>query len=168
MGLGEKFEWFIFKYVLARYDRREKLIAREYNRQILAFLLCGCLMVGLCGCGWVEEENTASGDMQALQVGGDGLPGQDTFKLLPEAELDYRVPEQHPGIWVSLGGYDSKGSKEVYFCGHSLPDTFRIMDASNGQCVYTGRLEENRYNADTEEYNSYGSSRTLWMWENIT
>ena len=127
-------------------------------KRIVSYLLCLCLAAGFWGCGWVGEleENSSSGDLGQLQAGGDGVSGQDMFKLLPEAELDYQVPEQYPGIWVSLGGYDSKGSKEVYFCGRSLPETFRIMDTATGQCVYTGRLEEASYNEDTGEYNSYG------------
>lgn len=130
----------------------------EGYKRIVSFLLCVCLAAGLCGCGWVAEpeKNSAGGELPVSQAGGDGLSGQDVFRLLPEAELDYQVPEQYPGIWVSLGGYDSKGSKEVFFQGRSLPDTFRIMDTATGLCVYTGRVEEDRYNADTEEYNSYG------------
>lgn len=130
----------------------------ERYRRIVSFLLCACLAVGLCGCGWVGdmEKDNAVGEPQISQAEGDGIAEQDVFKLLPEAELDYQVPEQYPGIWVSLGGYDSKGSKEVFFSGRSLPDTFRIMDSATGQCVYTGRLQEDRYNAATEEYNSYG------------
>lgn len=30
------------------------------------------------------------------------------------------------------------------------------MDAATGQCLYTGWLEEKRYNKETGEYNSYG------------
>lgn len=126
-------------------------------KKIVAALLCACLAAGLWGCGWVTDpENNAVGDAQTAQEGGDIPGGQDVFKLLAEPELDYQVPEQYPGIWVSLGGYDSKGSKEVFFHGRSLPDTFRIMDTATGQCVYTGRLEEDRYNGATEEYNGYG------------
>ena len=159
MRLGKRFGSNTSRYLFMQYRRPGlRYAGRGMFRKIVSFLLCGCLAAGLCGCGWVGEleENTAARDMQELQAGGDGLSGQDAFKLLPEAELDYQVPEQYPGIWVSLAGYDSKGSKEVYFCGRSLPDTFRIMDTATGQCVYTGRLEEDRYNADTEEYNSYG------------
>lgn len=129
--------------------RRVGLIGKR--KRIVSFLLSVCLMAAFCGCGWVGEENAALGDMQA-----ESTPGPDAFRLLPEAELDYRVPEQYPGVWVSLGGYDSRGNKEVYFRGRSLPDTFRIMDAGTGQCVYTGQLKEDRYDADTGEYNSYG------------
>lgn len=127
-------------------------------KRIASYLLCLSLAVSSWGCGWVGEleENSAAKDLGQQQAGGDGASGQDIFKLLPEPQLDYQVPEQYPGIWVSLGGYDSKGSKEVYFCGRSLPETFRVMDTATGQCVYTGRLEEASYDADTGEYNSYG------------
>ena len=128
----------------------------ERRKRIVVFALCICLTAGFCGCGWVGEPETGGGQQQTALSGGAGEPEEEDLRLLPEAELDYLVPEQYPGIWVSLGGYDSKGSKEVYFCGRSLPDTFRIMDTATGQCVYTGRLEEDRYNADREEYNSYG------------
>lgn len=126
------------------------------NKRILSYLLCFCLLAGLCGCGWVDglEKNTGAGDMQTLQA--EGAAQQDSFQLLPAAELDYPMPQQYPGIWVSLGGYNSKGTKEVYFCGRSLPDTFRVMDAATGQCVYTSSMEEKRYDAAADEYNSYG------------
>lgn len=132
-------------------------LVRRYKR-IMSFLLCVCLTAALCGCGWVTEpgEEDQGGSVQTVPEEEQESDDQDDFRLLPQAELDYQTPEQYPGIWVSLGGYDSKGSKEVYFRGRSLPDTFRIMDAATGQCVYTGPLQEDRYDADTEEYNSYG------------
>lgn len=120
------------------------------NKRIASYLLSACLVIGLCGCGGAAAENAAQ--LQPVQA----VPEEITYQLLDQAQLDYQVPEQYPGVWVSLGGYDSKGNKEVYFYGRSLPDTFRIMDAATGQCVYTGRLEEKRYNKETEEYNSYG------------
>lgn len=137
-------------------EGRTMLRRIKANKGIVSYLLCFCLMAGLCGCGWVDdlERNTGAGDMQTLQAEGDA--GQDTFQLLPEAELDYQVPQQYPGVWVSLGGYDSKGVKEVYFHGRSLPDIFRVMDPATGQCVYTGGMEEKRYDDATDEYNSYG------------
>lgn len=124
--------------------------------KIASYLLCLCLAAGSCGCGWVDDlqKNTGAGDMRALRA--EGAAGQDAFQLLTEAELDYQVPQQYPGVWVSLGGYDSKGVKEVYFHGRSLPDTFRVMDAATGQCVYTSGMEEKRYDAAADEYNSYG------------
>lgn len=132
-------------------------LARRYKR-IMSFLLCVCLTAALCGCGWVAEPGGEGqgGNVQVLLDERQEPDDEETFRLLPQAELDYQMPEQYPGIWVSLGGYDSKGDKEVYFRGRSLPDTFRIMDASTGQCVYTGPLQEDRYDAATEEYNSYG------------
>lgn len=138
-------------------EREAAVGVTERYKRIVAFALCICLTAGICGCGWVgEPEGGAAGQQQAAQAGQDAEPEEEDFRLLPEAELDYQVPEQYPGIWVSLGGYDSKGGKEAYFRGRSLPETFRIMDTVTGQCVYTGRLEEDRYNEDTGEYNSYG------------
>lgn len=127
---------------------------RKGYKRIVAYALCFCLAAGTCGCGWVAESEV--GQQQTALTESDGADREEDFRLLPEAELDYQVPEQYPGVWVSLGGYDSKGSKEVYFCGRSLPETFRVMDAATGQCVYTGRLEEDRYDEETGEYNSYG------------
>lgn len=137
-------------------EGRTMLRRIKANKGIVSYLLCFCLIAGLCGCGLVNdlERNTGAGDMQTLQAEGDA--GQDSFQLLPEAELDYQVPQQYPGVWVSLGGYDSKGIKEVYFHGRSLPDIFRVMDPATGQCVYTGGMEEKRYDDATDEYNSYG------------
>ncbi|MCM1120278.1 MAG: glycoside hydrolase family 9 protein [bacterium] len=129
-------------------------------KRIILYLLCFCLAAGHCGCGWVEDSdryldrNAGTGDAQALQA--EGAAGQDAFRLLSEAELDYPLPLQYPGVWVSLGGYDSKGIKEVFFRGRRLPDTFRVMDASTGQCVYTGSIGEKRYDDVSDEYNSYG------------
>ena len=125
-------------------------------RRIVSYLLCFCLLAGLCGCGWVNEfqKNTGAGDMLTLQA--EGAAQGDSPQLLSAAELDYPMPQQYPGVWVSLGGYDSKGAKEVYFRGRSLPDTFRVMDAATGQCVYTNSMEEKRYDAAADEYNSYG------------
>lgn len=120
------------------------------NKRIVSYLLSACLLTGLCGCGGTADEGSAR--VQPAQA----VPEEISYQLLDQAQLDYQVPEQYPGVWVSLGGYDSRGSKEVYFYGRNLPDTFRIMDAATEQCVYTGWLEEKRYNKETEEYNSYG------------
>ncbi len=120
------------------------------NKRIASYLLSACLVTVLCGCSTAAAENAAQ--LQPVQAVSEEI----TYQLLDQAQLDYQVPEQYPGVWVSLGGYDSKESKEVLFYGRSLPDTFRIMDAATEQCVYTGWLEEKRYNKETEEYNSYG------------
>ncbi len=123
---------------------------RRRKNQIMSYLLSACLLMGLCGCGRRSAEDAA--DLQPVQA----APEEISYQLFAQAQLDYQVPQQYPGVWVSLGGYDSRGSKEVYFYGRSLPDTFRLIDAATGQCVYTGWLEEKRYNKETEEYNSYG------------
>ena len=105
--LGKRFGSKTSQYLFMQYRRFGlRYAGRGMFRKIVSFLLCGCLVAGLCGCGWVGEmeENTAAGDVQELQARGNGISGQDAFKLLPEAELDYLVPEQYPGIWGSLAG----------------------------------------------------------------
>ncbi len=122
------------------------------KKRMMSYLLSVCLLTGLCGCGGIWAETVPQADPQPVLDAAEEI----SYQLLSQAQLDYQVPEQYPGVWVSLGGYDSKGSKEVCFYGRSLPDTFRIMDAATGQCLYTGWLEEKRYNKETGEYNSYG------------
>lgn len=121
---------------------------------MISYLLSISLFTGLCGCsdGELWTDNLTQSDVSAVQATAEEIPCQ----LLDQAQLEYQVPEQYPGIWVSLGGYDSKSNKEVYFQGRNLPDTFRVMSRDTGECVYTGWLEEKRYNKETEEYDSYG------------
>lgn len=126
---------------------------KGYQR-IISYLLSIFLLLGLCGCG-KEGLRPDTGSSSEIQM-ANAAAGEITCQLLDEAQLDYQVPEQYPGIWVSLGGYDSKGSKEAYFQGRTLPDTFRVINRETGECVYTGRMEEKRYNKETEEYYSYG------------
>ena len=65
---------------------------RRGNTGIASYLLSACLMLGLCGCGTAAAGNGAQ--MQPVQA----VPEEISYQLLEQAQLDYQVPEQYPGV----------------------------------------------------------------------
>ena len=73
------------------------------------------------------------------------------------ARLDYEVPQSIPKILVNQVGYKPGSDKIDIFRGENLPSVFYVINVETGECIYTGRIEESEYNAELEEYNSYGT-----------
>ncbi len=94
--------------------------------------------------------------------GGTGAMTMDGMETAPI--LDYEVPRTMPGVLISQVGYEPSAIKIAVVRGEKLPDSFRIVDASTGEAVYTGRLEAQGYDSDTGEYISYGDF-TSWAEE---
>lgn len=83
---------------------------------------------------------------------------EDTaLKLLEEAPvLEYDVPVMTVGVLVNQIGYDADSPKTVVVRGRKLPEEFRVVNASDGETVFTGELEKAEYDEVKGEYNSYG------------
>lgn len=84
----------------------------------------------------------------------DAAAWQDSLETAPV--LDYEVPLVLPGILINQIGYEPSSFKMAVVSGKSNPGQFRIVDAVTGEVVFTGALEEQGYEKETEEYNSYG------------
>ncbi len=88
-------------------------------------------------------------------------PEDQLVTLFSEAELDYEVPISTPNILVNELGYLPNREKMAVFRGENLPETFQIIDAMSGQAVWEGKIEDQGYNTDTGEHNSYGTFTEL-------
>ncbi len=90
------------------------------------------------------------------------LPGQAQqsenafISMEEEPVLSYEVPVSSPNIFVNQLGYIPDGTKVAVFCGRELPDEFHVVKKETGEIVYTGYLEEQGYQDESQEYNSYG------------
>jgi len=83
--------------------------------------------------------------------------GDDNFVSMEETpDLSYEVPASTPGILINQLGYMPESKKVAVFQGDELPDVFYVIDMESKETVYTGFLEEQGYNQELEEYNSYG------------
>lgn len=88
--------------------------------------------------------------------------GNDSFASMEETpDLSYEIPVSTPGILVNRLGYMPESTKVAVFKGEELPDVFYVIDAESSDIVYTGSLEEQGYNEELEEYNSYGDFSEL-------
>lgn len=111
------------------------------------------VLLPLTGCAYADELTSDAGGTG----GGDGL--FTTLGLSPE--FDYEVPESLPSILVDQQGYAVSSSKVALFCGEELPETFEIIDAENGQSVYSGKIERKGYDDETGVCISYGDFTSL-------
>ncbi len=82
---------------------------------------------------------------------------ENTFTSMEtEPDLSYEVPVSSPNIFVNQLGYIPDGTKVAVFCGKELPDRFHVVEKETGEIVFTGYLEEQGYQDESQEYNSYG------------
>lgn len=76
--------------------------------------------------------------------------------------VDYAVPKMYPNILVDSAGYRAEGSKRAAVKGKRLPDNFRLVDAVTKETVFTGQLEDVRYNTEQGIYSAYAD---FYEWE---
>lgn len=98
-------------------------------------LLLLCLLAGLLsGCGISREE--APGDTFTDNPYAGAVSMEET------PVIRYTAPTQLPNILVDLRGYCADDRKVAAVKGKSLPEEFALVDASTGQEVYRGLVEE--------------------------
>lgn len=103
-------------------------------------LSCVCIAaLLLSGCGQAEAENRKAAYSALLSMESTPV-------------IDYTVPQQLPNILVSEAGYQTGRENEAAVKGRELPETFSLIDAVTGEEVYTGRLEDIRYDKELEIY----------------
>lgn len=78
-----------------------------------------------------------------------------------EPVLFYEVPESTPGILINQLGYIADSTKMVIFRGEELPSYFHVVNAETGKTEFSGFAEDEEYNDETKEYNSYGDFSQL-------
>lgn len=78
-----------------------------------------------------------------------------------EPILGYEIPESVPGVLVNQLGYITDSTKVAVFRGEELPSYFHVVNAETGITEFAGFTEDEEYNAETKEYNSYGDFSKL-------
>ncbi len=116
------------------------------RRRWYAFILCLILLLG--GCEKKEEEQPVA-SVEIQDTGYVGMAGE-------EPELNYEVASMRPRVLTDQIGYDSASTKVVLFIGDEFGETFRIVNAANGETVYTGEIEPGSVDRETGERVSYG------------
>lgn len=116
------------------------------KQRVIAVLVC---IILLTGC------------REKLSEGAQGQGEGNFSSMEDEPDLSYEVPVSTPGILINQLGYMPDSNKTAVFKGKEMPDVFYVVNAENGEAVYTGFLEENGYNKVQDEYNSYGDFTAL-------
>lgn len=73
-----------------------------------------------------------------------------------EPDLAYEIPESSPNVLVDQLGYITDGTKMAFFCGKELPTEFYVINADTKEKVFTGSVEDGKYQEEKEEYFGYG------------
>ena len=123
---------------------------RNFTKRIEMLLVVLLFWTALCGCGSGGRED----ERRETQ-------GTEPLSMETAPVIDYEVPVVLPGILVDRIGYEAASYKTAVVRGSSLPTRFRIVNADTGEVVYTGSLEQQGYDNQTKEYNSYGDFSAL-------
>lgn len=106
----------------------------------IRILACMCIaLLALSGCGQAEEESR-----KAAYTAPTGMESTPV--------IDYTVPKQLPNILVSEAGYQTGRENEAAVKGKNIPKTFSLIDATTKEKVYTGHLEDIRYDKELGIY----------------
>lgn len=117
------------------------------QKRIVCALMCIFMVSAVFGgCG---QEKTPAVSENSETV-------QGPISMEPAPVLDYEVPVLMPGVLVDRIGYEASDTKLMIVRGNNLPKEFSIVDATTGEVVFTGKLEEQMYDEENDEYNSYG------------
>lgn len=110
---------------------------------------CGGLLVcaglALCSLGGCGER---AGEAQENIY--EGLVSMEE-----EPVIAYQKPELTPNILVDLQGYYPSDEKTAAVKGSRLPGQFRLLEASTGLEVYSGKLEDTVYDEEQGLYLGY-------------
>lgn len=114
-------------------------------RYMPVLFLC-VLVLGLAACG--KEEKSKTG--QATDGNGvEEVTVQNKYAQIVSMEqtaiVNYVVPENTPNILVDLQGYCVGEDKHAIVKGKRLPEEFCVVNNSDGQIVYTGKIEDITY-----------------------
>lgn len=109
--------------------------------RILGGMFLVLLFAGICvGCG-----NTTQTVDKA-----DTYAGATSMESTPV--IDYIVPQTYPNILINQVGYDINGDKEASVKGKKLPTEFQLLDAQSKEVVYSGTIEEVKFNEEMGVY----------------
>ena len=107
-----------------------KTIKKFYYRLLGTLCLIGTgLLLNACT-NITEEENIID----------------EPLSMEEEADISYEVPSSSPHILVDQLGYLPDSTKQVFFFGESMPETFALYNADTKEKVFTGLIEERGYN----------------------
>lgn len=124
---------------------------KNLNKKIALLLALLLFVTALFGCGSKEDGEAVRKEAQEM--------GPRSMEEAPV--IAYETPVVLPGILVDRKGYEADSYKTAVVRGSSLPTRFSIVNADTGEVVYTGILEQQGYDNQTKEYNSYGDFSEL-------
>ncbi len=110
-------------------------------KKICVTLVC-CLISAAfaAGCGYREQ----------VQI--EETPSAAPSAMESEPVADYEVPQMTANILVDLQGYSASASKCAWVKGKKLPDSFRLVDASEKETVFEGTIEDVTYDEKSGLY----------------
>ena len=124
-------------------EKRIKFYKLGTSRNLLPVF---CLAAFLCvGCGGTKG-GTVSTNLS---------DGSKVLSMESTAIVDYEVPKLYPNIMVDAAGYRAEGTKLAVVKGKKLPESFVLVDSLSGETVYTGQLQDVRYNEEQGLYSAY-------------
>ena len=78
-----------------------------------------------------------------------------------EAVLEYEVPQSSPHILVDQLGYLPESTKQVFFFGKEIPQTFKVVNSETGVTVFSGKTQNRGYNKEYGVNISFGDFTEL-------
>lgn len=109
-------------------------------RKVSLILILSLAAGSVSGCGAGEEAESVK-NPYAAAVSMEGTP-----------VVDYVVPQLLPNVLVDTRGYAVGDNKAAAVKGRNLPEEFRVVDAANGETVYTGFIEDVTWHAESEQF----------------
>ena len=124
---------------------------KQKNRSIVIgkSIILLCTLSLLSGCTQIPFPTQSTKENEQKEARGQV---QDT---------NYEVPSSIPNVLVDQVGYEMKSTKIAIFRGENLESTFEVIDAENGETVYTGEIIPQGKNTELGEFTSYGAFTQL-------
>ena len=66
-----------------------------------------------------------------------------------------------PNIQINQIGYRPDDVKKAVFCGDDIDETFRVVDAASGECVFEGKVGTAAVNKNTKTNEAAGDFTAL-------
>ncbi len=141
---------FLYLPVKRRYNNRGKegKVRLDIGKGMIPYKIKRAVAAGmilfLTGCAMEPEKSETQEEVNVIT------------SMEEEPDLTYEVPVSLPNILINQLGYITDSTKTAIFCSEELPKEFHVIRADNGEIIYTGYLEDQKYYEEVGEYISYG------------
>lgn len=124
--------------------------------------MCMALVTALEGCSKAaEQDNAQSAARQEQTYAGQSLLGREEAFGAVLTSAGVELPVSDSKVFVNRAGYISDRDKSAVFLGERIGSEFHVIRQSDGEIVYTGRIEKGSVDALSGNYLSKGDFSRL-------